>query len=309
MPASVRPRRSALYIPGSNERAMAKAATMPADVIILDLEDSVPPAQKDAARDAVATTVLKLLGGRREIVVRINDLDSPWAPRDIAVIAAAGPNAILLPKVQRTDDIRRARAAFAAARATKTQSLWVMIETPAAVLNVAAIAAIAALPTPPITAFVIGANDLAADLGLPPRPGRPALLPHIAQTQLAARAHGLAVLDGTFNDIDDRQGLQFECRQGRDLGLDGKTVIHPTQIAVANEAFAPDREELFWARKVVEAFAEPENAEAEVIRLSGRMVERLHERAARRTIAVADAITLIDQEFRDKPKQLRRPKT
>jgi citrate lyase subunit beta/citryl-CoA lyase len=308
MPASVRPRRSALYIPGSNERAMAKAATMPADVIILDLEDSVPPAQKDRARDAVATAVLKLLGGRREIVVRINDLDSPWAPRDIAMITAAGPDAILLPKVQRTDDIRRARAAFAAARATKTQSLWLMIETPAAVLNVAAIAAIAALPTPPITAFVIVVNDLAADLGLPARSGRPALLPHIAQVQLAARAHGLAILDGTFNDIDDRKGLQFECRQGRDLGLDGKSVIHPTQIAVANEAFAPDQEELFWARKVVEAFAEPENAEAEVIRLSGRMVERLHERAARRVIAVADAIALIDQEFREKPKQLRRPK-
>lgn len=309
MPASARPRRSALYIPGSNDRAMAKAATMPADVIIFDLEDSVPPGQKDAAREAIAGAVANLVGGRREIVVRINDLDTAWAPRDIAAMTAVRPDAILIPKIQRPDDIRRARAAFAAAKDVKSQALWVMIETPAAVLNVAAIAAIAAMPAPPITAFVVGTNDLAAELRVPARPGRPALLPHIAQAQLAARAHGLAILDGTFNDIDDRKGLLDECRQGRDLGLDGKTVIHPSQIAVANEAFAPDPEELFWARKVVETFAEPENAEAEVIRLSGRMVERLHERAARRMIAIADAIASMEEELRQPPKQLRRPAT
>jgi citrate lyase subunit beta/citryl-CoA lyase len=309
MPASVRPRRSALYVPGSNERAMAKAATMPADVLIFDLEDSVPPAQKDVARDAVSAAVASLVGGRREIVVRMNDLDTAWAPRDIAAMAAVRPDAVLLPKIQRTDDIRRARAAFGATRNANAQTLWLMIETPAAVLNVAAIAAIAALPAPPVTAFVVGTNDLSADLGVPSRPGRPALLPHIAQIQLAARAHGLAIIDGTFNDIDDRQGLLAECRQGRDLGLDGKSIIHPTQIAVANEAFAPDSEEVFWARKVVEAFAEPENASAEVIRLSGRMVERLHERAARRLLAITDAIASIDDELRQKPKQLRRPTT
>jgi citrate lyase subunit beta/citryl-CoA lyase len=298
----VRPRRSALYIPGSNERAMAKAASVPADVIIFDLEDSVPSAQKDAAREIVAAAASHLIGGQREIVVRINDLDTPWAPRDIAVFAAVRPDAILIPKVQRTEDIRRARAAFTAARAASTQPLWLMIETPAAVLNIAAIAAVAALPTPPVTALVVGTNDLAVQLGVPARPGRPALLPHIAQTQLAARAHGLAVLDGTFNDIDDRKSLRTECQQGRDLGLDGKTVIHPSQLAVANEVFAPDTEELFWARKVVDAFAQPENAGAEVILLSGRMVERLHERAARRLIAMADAIAARDQELREKPK-------
>jgi citrate lyase subunit beta/citryl-CoA lyase len=298
----VRPRRSALYIPGSNERAMSKAAEVPADTIIFDLEDSVPPAEKDAAREIVAAAAAHLVGGQREIVVRINDLDTPWAPRDIAAFAAVRPDAILIPKVQRTEDIRRARAAFTAARAASTQALWVMIETPAAVLNVAAIAAIAALPTPPVTALVLGTNDLAAQLGVPARPGRPALLPHIAHTQLAARAHGLAVLDGTFNDIDDRKALRLECQQGRDLGLDGKTVIHPSQIPVANEAFAPDTEELFWAHKVVDAFAQPENAGAEVIRLSGRMVERLHERAARRLIEMADAIAALEEEFRAQPK-------
>lgn len=302
----VRPRRSALYIPGSNERAMSKAASVPADIIIFDLEDSVAPAEKDRAREIVVAATAHLLGGPREIVVRINDLDTPWAPRDIAAIAAVRPDAILIPKVQRVDDIRRARAAFSAARSAPAQALWIMIETPAAVLNVAAIAAIAALPTPPVTGLVLGTNDLAAQLRVPARPGRPALLPHIAQTQLAARAHGLTVLDGTFNDIDDRKGLLAECRQGRDLGLDGKTVIHPTQIAVANEAFAPDAEELFWARKVVEAFAEPENAGAEVIRLSGRMVERLHERMARRLIAMAEAIAAIEEDTRETPKP-RRP--
>jgi citrate lyase subunit beta/citryl-CoA lyase len=306
MPASVRPRRSALYVPGSNARAMAKAATIPADVIILDLEDSVSPVEKDRARDAVAAAVGYLAGGRREIVVRINDLDSPWAPRDIAAIAAVRPDAILLPKIQRADDIRRTRAALAAARAVPTQAVWVMIETPSAVLNAAAIAAIAAMPVPTVDAFVLGTNDLAAHLRVPSRPGRPALLPHVAQTVLAARAHGLAVLDGTFNDIDDRNSLRAECMQGRDLGLDGKTLIHPTQVAVANETFAPGTEELFWARRVIEAFAEPENAKAEVIRLQGRMVERLHERAARRTIELAAAIEALEEELREKPKP-RRP--
>jgi citrate lyase subunit beta/citryl-CoA lyase len=302
----VRPRRSALYIPGSNERAMAKAASVPADVIIFDLEDSVPPAEKDRAREIVVAAAAHLRGGQREIVVRINDLDTPWAPRDIAAFAAVRPDAILIPKVQRVEDIRRARAAFSAARAAPTQALWIMIETPAAVLNVAAIAAVAALPTPLITALVLGTNDLAAQLGIPARPGRQALLPHLAQTQLAARAHRLAVLDGPYNDIDDRKGLRLECQQGRDLGFDGKTVIHPTQIPVANEAFAPDAEELFWARKVVDTFAEPENAGAEVIRVAGRMVERLHERAARRLIAMAEAIDVIEEESREKPKP-RRP--
>ena len=240
-----RARRSVLYVPASNEKALAKLAGLSPDAVIFDLEDSVPPAEKDAAREIVAAAAAHLVGGQREIVVRINDLDTPWAPRDIAAFAAVRPDAILIPKVQRTEDIRRARAAFTAARAASTQALWVMIETPAAVLNVAAIAAIAALPTPPVTALVLGTNDLAAQLGVPARPGRPALLPHIAHTQLAARAHGLAVLDGTFNDIDDRKALRLECQQGRDLGLDGKTVIHPSQIPVANEAFAPDTEELY----------------------------------------------------------------
>jgi citrate lyase subunit beta/citryl-CoA lyase len=306
MPASLRPRRSALFVPGSNDRAVAKAGTVAADVLIFDLEDSVAPAHKEIAREAVATAVAQLVGGRREIVVRINDLDSPWVARDIAAMAAVKPDALLVPKIERTDDIRRIRAALGAAQATKSQNIWVMIETPAAIRNAAAIAAVAAMPAPPIAAFVVGTNDLGAELRVPARPGRAALLPHLSHAVLAARAHNLAVLDGTFNDLDDRKALQAECRQGRDLGMDGKTVIHPSQIAIANEAFSPDPEELLWARRVVEAFALPDNSGVEVMRLAGRMVERLHERAARRVIELAEAIAAMDDEMREKAK-VRRP--
>ncbi|HVY20702.1 MAG TPA: CoA ester lyase [Bauldia sp.] len=296
MPTSPRPRRSALYVPGSNARAVAKVKEVPADVIIFDLEDSVSPAQKEPAREAVARAVTELATGRREIVVRVNGLDTPWIARDIAAIAAAQPDAILLPKIERIDDIRRARAAITAASPPKAMNLWLMIETPAAILNAAAIAAIASLPPPAITGFVIGTNDLAVELGVPLKPGRAALLPHLSQALLAARAHDLVILDGTFNDLDDRKGLKAECLQGREMGMDGKTVIHPAQVPIANEAYAPDEEELIWAKKIVAAFAEPGNAGVEVMRLSGRMVERLHERQAKRMIAMADAITAMEKE-------------
>jgi citrate lyase subunit beta/citryl-CoA lyase len=172
-----------------------------------------------------------------------------------------------------------------------------MSETPPATNTAAAIPALAAMPAPPIACFVIGPNDLAAEIGAPQRPGRPALLPHIAHALLAARAHGLAVLDGTWNDLDDRKGLQGECRQGREMGFDGKTLVHPTQVTIANDVYAPDPEELAWSRKVVDAFAVPGNSALEVLQLSGRMVERLHERSARRMIALADAIAALDTEM------------
>lgn len=296
MPADLRPRRSALFIPGANERALEKGKTIAADVLILDLEDSVAPDRKDKAREVVAAMVGSLTTGRREIVVRINGLDTPWIARDVAAMAAAKPDAILVPKLSRTDDIRRTRAALAAAHAPKTMNLWAMIETPAAVLNASAMAAIAAMPAPAITCFVVGTNDLAAELGANIRPGRATLLPHLAQVVLAARAHGLAVLDGTFNDLNDANGLAEECRQGRDLGMDGKTVIHPAQLPVANAAFGPSRADLAGARKVIEAFAAPENAGKGVITIEGRMVERLHERMARRTLELADAIRAMGDE-------------
>ena len=299
MPADLRPRRSALFVPGANERALEKARSIAADVLILDLEDSVAPDRKNKARDAVAALVSELTTGRREIVVRINGLDTPWIARDIAAMAAAKPDAILVPKLSRTDDVRRTRAAFAAAHAPKSMKLWAMIETPAAVLNASAMGAIAAMPAPAITCYVVGTNDLAAELGGAIRPGRAAMLPHLAQVVLAARAHGLAVLDGTFNDLDDSRGLAEECLQGRDLGMDGKTVIHPNQVPVANAAFGPSREDLAWARKVIEAFAAPDNTGKGVITVDGRMVERLHERVARRTLELADAIRTMGDETED----------
>jgi citrate lyase subunit beta/citryl-CoA lyase len=301
MPASPRPRRSALYVPGSNARAIEKAGTLAADVLIFDLEDSVAVEDKDEARVAVASAVRHLAKGRREVVVRINDLDSPWVARDISAMVSARPDAILVPKVARADDIRRARAALAAAQAPKTTNLWLMIETPAAVLNAAAIAGVAAIPEPSVTGFVIGTNDLSVALGAPHRAGRAGLLPHIAHVLLVARAHGLTILDGTFNDIEDRKALRAECQQGRNLGFDGKTLIHPGQIPTANEAFAPDNEEVDWARRIVQAFASPDNTGLEVMRLSGRMVERLHERQARRTLELADAIAALEAEVKPAP--------
>jgi len=290
MPATMRPRRSALYVPGANPRALDKAKALAADVLILDLEDAVAPDRKDAARAAVAAAVPDLTYGRREIVVRVNGLDTPWIARDIAAMAAARPDAILVPKLSRTDDVRRARAALAAAHAPKDMNLWAMIETPAAIINAAAMAAIAEMPAPSITCFVIGTNDLAAEIGARIRPGRAALAPHLATVVVAARAHRLAVLDGTFNDIEDHEALRAECVQGRDFGMDGKTLIHPSQVAVANDVFAPSEEEVAWARHVIEAFAEPDNTGKGAIRLAGRMVERLHERQAKRTLEMADAI-------------------
>ena len=296
MPASVRPRRSALFIPGSNERALQKGRSIAADVLILDLEDTVPPDQKDRSREAVAATVAGLTTGRREIVVRVNGLDTPWIARDIAAMGAARPDAILVPKLSRTDDIRRARGALAAAQAPKATQLWAMIETPAAVLNAGAIGAIAAMPAPSIACYVLGTNDLAAEIGARIEPGRAALVPHIAQVVLAARAHGLAVLDGAFNDIVDKRTFRAECRQARDLGFDGKTLIHPSQVAIANEVFAPSNEDIAWARRVIEAFGEPDNTGKSVINVDGRMVERLHERLAKRMLALAGTIEAMDSE-------------
>lgn len=296
MPASLRPRRSALYVPGANARAIEKARGLPADVLIFDLEDSVAVEHKDKARTAVARAVEALAHGRREIVVRINDLDSPWVARDIAAMVQAGPDAFLVPKVARADDIRRARAALAAAQAPKSARLWLMLETPGAILNAAAIAAVSAIPEPSVTGFVIGTNDLGTALGVPAKAGRPGLLPHLAHALLAARTHNLSILDGTFNDLDDRKGLKLECLQARDLGFDGKTVVHPGQVVTANETFGPSAEEIAWAREIVAAFASSDNAGLEVMRLAGRMVERLHERQARRTLELAEAIAVLEAE-------------
>ena len=290
MPATPRPRRSALYIPGSNARALDKGRSIPADVLILDLEDAVAPEAKEMARAAVAAAVNVRAYGRREVVVRVNGLETPWIARDIAAAVAARPDAILVPKISRVEDVRRARAALAAAQAPEGTARWAMIETPLAGVNAPAIAALNAGAGVPLACLVIGTNDLARETGARLKPGRTAIFPWLAQCVLAARAHGLAVLDGTYNDLNNWQGFHAECDQARDLGMDGKTLIHPRQVPIANDVFAPTEEEVEWAEKVLTAFARPENAGKGVISVEGQMVERMHELMAARVIETATAI-------------------
>lgn len=291
MAALPRPRRSALYIPGSNARALDKGRSVAADVLILDLEDAVSVEAKEMARAAVAAAVGVHAYGKREVVVRVNGLETPWIARDIAAVVASHPDAVLIPKISRPEDIRRARAALHAAQAPEGVALWAMIETPLAALNVGAIAAAAAANSGvPLDALVIGTNDLIMETGMRPTAGRAALVPVLTQCVLAARAYGLAVLDGTFNELNNWDGFRAECQQGRDFGMDGKTLIHPRQVQIANEVFSPTTDEVIWAEKVLAAFARPENATRGVISVDGKMVERLHERMALRVIETATAI-------------------
>ncbi len=291
MAALPRPRRSALYIPGSNARALDKGRSVAADVLILDLEDAVSVEAKEMARAAVAAAVGVHAYGKREVVVRVNGLETPWIARDIAAVVAAQPDAVLIPKISKPEDVRRARAALHAAQAPEGVALWAMIETPLAVLNVGAIAATATSNSGvPLDALVIGSNDLMMETGMRAIPGRAPLAPVLTQCVLAARAHGIAVLDGTFNELNNWDGFRAECQQGRDFGFDGKTLIHPRQVQIANEVFSPTTDEVVWAEKVLAAFARPENATRGVISVDGRMVERLHERTALRVIETATAI-------------------
>lgn len=285
--SEVRPTRSVLYIPGANPRALDKATGIAADALIFDLEDSVAPEAKDAARAAVAAAVASARYAPREVVVRINGLDTTLAERDCAALADAGADAILVPKIDNATDIARARSLLSKAGA-RNVAVWAMIETPAAVLNASEIA-----NAPGVTCLVAGTNDLAAALHAKIRAGRAALAPHLAATVLAARAHGRTVLDGTFNDIRNADAFKTECVEARDMGFDGKTLIHPDQVADANAVFAPTADEIAWAKAVVDAFARPENSGKAVIAVAGKMAERLHEHAARQTLALAEAIAAL----------------
>lgn len=286
-----RPRRSALYMPGSNTRALAKAATIPADALILDLEDSVAPDAKAAARAQVAAAVSARGYGRREVAIRVNGLDTPWFAEDVAAAVAAAPDAIVVPKVALPAHLEAVAQALAEARAPETVRVWAMLETPLAMLEAAALARMArTMPACRLDVLVMGTNDLAKETRARLAAGRAAFTPWLMTCVAAARAHGLAILDGAFNDFRDAPGLRAECSQGRDMGFDGKTLIHPDQVTVANEVFAPSAEEVADARRIVAAFALPENAGRGVIALDGRMVELLHAEMARRTLAIAAAI-------------------
>ena len=284
----VRPRRSVLYMPGSNARALEKAKALPADALILDLEDAVAPEAKEAARSQVCEAVRGGGYGHRELVIRINALDTPWGMADLQAAAQATPDAVLLPKPGTGADIQLAMDNLTQFDAPASTKLWAMIETPRAILNIAEIAK--AFRGSRGACFVMGTNDLVketrADLSVNRRPA----LYWLSATVTAARAYGLDVLDGVYNNFKDRDGFRRECVHGRRLGFDGKTLIHPDQIAVANEVFAPPQAEVEFARKIIAAFSLPENKGKGVITVDGRMVELLHAEMARRTVAIAEAI-------------------
>ena len=272
----IRPRRSALFMPASNARAIEKARALECDVVILDLEDAVAPEMKVAAREqAVAAGGF----GHREFVIRANAAETEWGADDLAAIAGAAPDAVLLPKVSDAATLIAARAALGPGPA-----LWAMIETARALVDLTAIATTA--HTTGLTALVAGTNDLAKELRLRPGADRAPLLPHLAQIVLVARMAGLAVLDGVTNVLDDESAIEAECRQGLAWGFDGKTLIHPAQIAPANRVFTPAESEVAWAREIVAAFAEADHTGKGAIRVSGKMVERLHLEEAERTLAI-----------------------
>lgn len=287
---ALRPRRSVLYMPGSNQRALEKARSLHADAYIFDLEDAVAPDQKDIARQHIHAAVQQ--GGFQgaEIIVRVNALSSPWGAQDINALASSGADAILIPKVSTPGDIMLAAKEIRAAGAPEHTMLWAMIEIPQAILNIDSIVRTAADPSSRLQTLVMGTNDLAKDTRARQIKGRQPMLAWLSMCVAAARAYGVDILDGVFGDIADAEGLRSECEQGRDLGMDGKTLIHPSQIAISNDIFAPDAQELAWAQKIIAAFDLPESASKGAISLDGRMVERLHAEMARRTLAMQKAI-------------------
>jgi citrate lyase subunit beta/citryl-CoA lyase len=284
---SARPRRSALYMPASNSRAIDKARELPCDVVILDLEDAVAPEAKDEARANAVAAVRAGGFGAREVVIRANGLDTPWGEADLVAIAAAAaearPDAVLIPKVSAPGDLDAVRA-----RLDHAVPIWAMIETCAAIFRLEALGAEST--NVGVEAWVMGSNDLAKEMRCALTVEREPLMTALTLSLMAARAHGIAILDGVFNEIADADGLARQCAQGAAFGFDGKSLIHPSQVAPANAAFTPQADAVAWARTVVAAFAAPEAAGKGVLKVEGRMVERLHYAEAQRLIGVADAI-------------------
>ena len=293
MPAVFRPRRSLLYMPGSNPRALEKARGLPADGLIIDLEDAVAADTKEAARAIVAAALAAGGYGTRELVLRVNQLDTPWGHSDLAVAATMPIDAVLLPKVENPDRVRLTLSLLDALGASERLAVWCMIETPLGVLAAREIAA----ASPRLAALVLGTSDLTKELHALATRDRLPLITSLGLAMLAARAYGLAILDGVHFDLSDNEGFAFACRQGRELGFDGKTLIHPKQIAPANAAYAPSAEEIEYSRRVIAAHAEGAAAAKGVVLVDGKLVEGLHVENARRLLAVAgeiDRITSVD---------------
>lgn len=288
---TARPRRTVLFMPATNARAIDKARTLPVDGIALDLEDSIAPEKKDEARAAAVDAVKSGGFGRREIVIRLNGPETPWFDADLAAAAAAAPDAILVPKLERPEQIDRIAGSFRELKPHERLQLWIMIETPLGVLNAHAIARASEIcPDARLACFVLGTNDIQKETRALDHPDRMPLLLSLQMAVLAARAYRLSILDGVYNNFRDVDGFRRECQQGRLLGMDGKTLIHPAQIDVANEVYGPPAAEVAWARKIIAAFDQPENKEKGAISIDGQMVELLHLEIARRTVAMADSL-------------------
>ncbi|MCW5713338.1 MAG: CoA ester lyase [Bauldia sp.] len=300
MSATFRPRRSVLFLPGGNPKAISKARTIAADVLVFDLEDAVAPENKEVARRmAVDAVAARADYGDKELVIRINGLESRWAAGDIAAAVPAAPDAILVPKISRPEDVRRIRAAMRAAGADPAIAIWAMMETPLAILNAGAIGATGTDQGAPLAALVVGTNDLAAETEVRPGRDRAPMLPWLSTCVLSARAYELAVIDGIYNDFNDADGFAAECAQARMLGMDGKSVIHPNQVAPCNQSFTPSAEEIIWAQSILAAFDRAGAGTRDAVTVNGRVVERLHARIARRMLATAriaaEPVTVDDQ--------------
>jgi citrate lyase subunit beta/citryl-CoA lyase len=287
---TIRPRRSVLYMPGSNARAIDKARTLPVDGVILDLEDAVAPEAKEQARNQVVEAVKAGGFGSREVFIRVNGIDTPWHADDLAAAAQAAPDAILLPKISEVEQLDLVGQRLLDMKADLKTRVWAMIETPIAIFNIQALAAEARDSETRLAGFVMGTNDLAKETRARLVSGRAPMVSWLATCVLAARAYGIDILDGVYNDLSDPEGLERECAQAHDMGFDGKTLIHPNQIGPCNAAFSPNSDEIAQARKTIAAFDLPENRDKGVVQIDGRMVERMHAEMARRTVAIAEAI-------------------
>lgn len=287
--SDLRPRRSALYMPSSNEKALEKAKNIPADALIFDLEDAVAPDAKPAARLNAVAAARSGEYGRREITIRCNGLDTQWGADDLAAAATSGAAAVVIPKINSTAELDEVWRRLSAAGAPDSMTIWAMVETPTAIFDVRAIAA-----HPRVATLVMGTNDLAKELRATQVRGRAPLLPHLATALLAAREAGKVILDGVFNDVKDLDAFRDECAQGAQMGFDGKTLIHPGQVDVCNEVWAPTAADVDYAVRVIAAFDEAEAEGRGVITVDGRMIENLHVANARRVLAVQAAIDALN---------------
>ncbi|MEI2780239.1 MAG: CoA ester lyase [Candidatus Competibacter sp.] len=290
MPKSARPRRSMLYMPGSNARALDKARTLPADSLILDLEDAVAPDAKELARKQVCEAVAAGGFGMREIIIRVNALSTRWGYDDIALASKSGANALLLPKVESADAIRHMESIMRANGAPDSMTIWAMMETPRSILESQRIAE----STPRMEGLVMGTSDLAKELDCAHTHERLPFMVSLGLCLLAARAAGLAILDGVYLDLNDEAGFEFACRQGHELGFDGKTLIHPKQIGPCNRVFTPRPEDVAWSRKIIQAHADAAARGEGVVVVDGKLIENLHVESARRVVGMADAIAAME---------------